>query len=71
MKTADLYNRRIGELVDVYRGAVPLSKCLIEAVRMQASSPELRIYRDEVGEIMIDITFADSSTVTFGVDEEM
>jgi len=70
MKTSDLYNRRIGELVDTYQGSVPLGRCMLEATRMQVSLPSLRLIREDYGEIHLEITFADSSTLTLGVTEE-
>ena len=70
MKITDRYNKRIGELVDTYRGAVPLGRLILEATRLRAPLPELRLERDEIGQIFLHITFADSSTITLGVTEE-
>jgi hypothetical protein len=70
MKLVDSYNRRIGQLVDVYQGAVPLGRCILEATRMQASLPELVLKREDYGAIFLEITFADSSTIALAVTEE-
>jgi hypothetical protein len=70
MKLSDEYNRRIGELVDTYRGAVPLGRCVLEATRMQASLPDLILIREDFGGIFLKITFADSSSIMLGVTEE-
>ena len=70
MKTSDRFNTRIGELVDVYQGAVPLSRCILEATRQQPSLPLLSLERDEGGQIFLAVFFSDGSNVTLAVDEE-
>ena len=71
MKTSDRFNTRIGELVDAYQGAVPLSRCILEATRFFAAElPTLELFRDE-GQLFLEVTFEDGSTVTLSVDEEM
>ena len=70
MKLVDNYSTRIGHLVDLYRGAVPLGRLILEATRQQASLPELKLERNDVGEVFLHITFADSSEIVLGVTEE-
>ena len=71
MKTSDRFNSRIGELVDTYHGAVPLSRCILEATRLLTSRlPLLSLERDEMGQTFLVIFFEDGSNVTLAVDEE-
>ena len=47
MKISDDFHTRIGQLVDTYRGSVPLSRCIIEATHQQEQfyPPSLRCAR--------------------------
>jgi len=76
MKTADRFNTRVGELVDVYQGAVPLARLLLEAVRIGQTTdttwhPDLGLYTDGFGDTFLEVTFEDGSEVILAVGEEM
>jgi hypothetical protein len=72
MKLEQQFNTRISSLVDTYQGAVPLSRLLLEAARLQSDPlPELSLERDEQGQTFIHLLFDDGSTCTLSVTEEM
>jgi hypothetical protein len=70
MKIVDDFNTRIGQLVDVYQGSVPLARCIIEATHQQEDLPTFTITREN-GDLWLTITFEDGSSCTLGISEEM
>jgi hypothetical protein len=69
MKLSQQFNTRITPLVDTYRGSVPLARCILEATHIQQELPSLQLMRDS-GDIFLEITFADGSHFTLGINEE-
>lgn len=75
MKHSQLFNSRIGALVDTYQGSVPLARLLLEAHRLEMPSslsgrPTLYLQPDEEGNLFLITTFSDGSEVTLAVTEE-
>lgn len=65
---SDEYDRKIGELVDVYRGPVPVGVCISTAHALGIYSME--VYTQD-GQDWLDIVFHDHSTVVIALSEEV